>query len=123
MHRIPKSAQRHIDRLNKVRADTAVALAAAAMARAARTPLVDCPVPRYMSLDSTPRDVAAAHDVYLNGVKQRLCIVADMDKGFIKRYVAGVGNIPALNRHGKADTELLFGDVRIVRRGEKLAAE
>jgi len=118
--RIPKSAQRHIDALNRIRREGMAKLNKAIEMKVAA---YDGPVPRRMAVDETPSGMHAAHDVYLNGVKQRLCIVADMDKGYVKRYVSGVGNIPLRNRKGNTDTELLFGDVQIVRKGTKLGSQ
>lgn len=125
MHRIPKSAQRHIDALQRTRAANAGNLASAAAARAARKatelPRAVGPV-RRLALGETPQEICNAYDVYLNGIKQRLCIIADMDLGYVKRYKAGVGNIPSKDRRGNAQTEMVTGNVQIVRKGEPLDA-
>lgn len=122
MHRIPKSAQRHIDAMQKVRAETAKALAAAGERKAAASRGYAGPVPLRMDLATTPREVAAAHDVYFNGVKQTLCVFACMETGTIKRYRKGVGHSPVRGKDGNAEMETLQGDVVIVPKGQALAA-
>lgn len=50
-------------------------------------------------------------DVFFNGVKQKLCQHADSERGYIVRYVRGVGSKPL-----SAETEKLFGVVEIKRK-------
>lgn len=59
---------------------------------------------------------AGMWDVYFNGERQRLCKVADVDKGMIERYMHGDGSKPLTHR-----TEILHGVVQIVAKGEKPA--
>jgi hypothetical protein len=65
--------------------------------------------PRFMSLASTPRNIINMYDVYFNGEKQRLCTVADVGNGMIRRWMYGTGNVPAKD----SPTEDLFGKVEI----------
>jgi hypothetical protein len=106
--------------MNRVRAATAEALLAQAQRRASAKVAYTGPVPRRMDLLTTPQEVLRAHDVYFNGVKQKLCTFACMDSKIIKRYVNGMGNIPIRGRDGLMATETLHGDVQIVRKGEPL---
>lgn len=56
------------------------------------------------------------YDVFFNGVKQSLCIVADEEKGYIERYKFGMGRRPIKNRFGKIETVRLSGKVEIKRK-------
>lgn len=84
MSHIPKSAQRKIDAANRARA-----------ARTATGPhagIVDAqppPTPKRLDITTMPGAYCRAFNVYFNGVKQNLCQVADVERGYITRYLRG----------------------------------
>jgi hypothetical protein len=124
---IPKSAQRKIDSVSRLRSSSLLMAAAMlgvsnGIAIASQAPPAG-PPPRRLELGVTPQQVCNQYDVYFNGEKQRLCCVADVDKGYIKRYLRGVGRKPVVNKNGKYDMELLFGKVQIVPKGAKCEQE
>jgi hypothetical protein len=98
--RIPKSAQRAIDKANQQRRIFETAQTAAA--RGVTTP-------RKMEVGVTPRGTMNMFEVYFNDEKQLLCTLADVDSGTIRRWNAGAGNRPAKG----AVQELLQGKVEI----------
>ncbi len=103
--RIPKSAQKAIDKANRERAEN---IKRAEFANAA------LPIPRMMN-HLTPRGIANMHEVYFNGELQHLCTLANVDKGVIHRWTHGKGNRPAKD----ANIEELYGKVEIKRRIRK----
>jgi len=85
MSRIPKSAQRAIDKANRQRD----------LERLAQVErLASLPVPRRMDVNFTPRSIINLHDVFFNGEKQTLCVMADAVKGIIHRWSHGTGHRP-----------------------------
>lgn len=76
-----------------------------------------------LSIVDTPQEICTQYDVYFDGVKQRLCHTADVEKGIIIRFVHGMGRLPIRDRTGKYKTELLQGKVQIVLKGETPSAE
>ncbi len=98
--RIPKSAQRAIDKANRMRSATL------GMQMAERRAM---PAPRRMALNETPRSLMNQYDVYFNDELQMLCVVADVDKGMIGRWKSGRGNRPDKN----SGLEELYGKVEI----------
>lgn len=117
---VPKGAQKRLNAMAMVRANTAATLAVMSIQTTQRV-LKEAggDVPRRLELGVTPTRICNAYDVYLDGVKQTLCIIADVDKGYIKRYIRGVGRKPVPNKNGMFDTELHFGKVEIVPKGAK----
>lgn len=75
------------------------------------------PIPKRLELGRTPDSICRAYDVYFNGVKQRLCKLADVEKGRIIRYKNGIGNQPVAKGFG-IQIEELFGNVEIRRKGD-----
>lgn len=124
---VPKGVQKRLNKMNNtssamslLRVGTAAALADLGNRTNAQVHKeLGADVPRRLELGVTPTRICNAYDVYLNGQKQFLCIVADVDKGYIKRYVRGVGRKPVANKNGTFDTELHFGKVQIVPKGQK----
>lgn len=102
--RIPKSAQRAIDKANQQRKLSEITRQAAA---------AGIPIPRMMSIDTTPRSIMNMHEVYFNGEKQMLCTYVNVTEGKIIRWKEGTGMQP--NR--KAGQETCLGKVEIRRRG------
>lgn len=123
MSYIPKSAQEKIDALKSIPLPTLATAAAVIVAHAEiQQVIAQLPVaPRRMEVGVTPQDVCSAYDVYLNGRRQSLCLIADVDKGFVRRYIHGVGNRPCPDRHGHMNTEIKFGRVHIVRKLVKVS--
>lgn len=105
MSHIPKRAQRAIDAANKARAKVEVER----VAKVAALPPI-----RFMALNVTPRPIINLHDVYFNGVKQHLCLIADVDNGMIRRWLYGKGNRPAEG----SPYEDVFGKVEIKLKGK-----
>ncbi len=100
---IPKSAQRALDKANK---------ASAARLIEKKAEVATLPLPRFMAVGMTPRNIINMHEVYFNGERQQLCTIADVDKGFIRRWMHGKGNVPAKD----SPSEDCFGKVEIKRR-------
>lgn len=71
--------------------------------------------PNRLQVGYSPAAYCNAYDVYFNGVKQTLCTVADVKRGYITRYIKGKGRTGIGH-----DMETLFGEVKIVLRGVKL---
>lgn len=118
---VPKGVQRKNNALAMMRATSQTTLALMGMQVSARVHKEFAgEVPRRLELGLTPTHVCNAFDVYLDGKRQQLCTVADVDKGYIKRYVHGVGRKPVPNKEGAFDVELLWGKVQIVPKGTKL---
>lgn len=110
---VPKGAQKRLNTMAKVRANTVATLATAkaqVTARVLSESVGD--IPRRLDAAITPQHVCRAYDVYFNGKRQQLCTVADVEKGYIVRYTKGFGNM-GMTR----DTERLFGKVQIVPKG------
>lgn len=101
--RIPKGAQRAIDKANRQRQLMAVAKVES---------IASVPPPRLMALGITPRNIMNMHDVFFNGEKQTLCVLADVEKGTIIRWDRGKNNRPAPD----AKQEQLYGKVEIRRK-------
>lgn len=114
---VPKGAQKRLNAMAQVRANTAATLAIARIQVNANVHQGE--IPRRLELGVTPTRICNAYDVYLDGKKQALCTVADVDKGYIKRYVRGVGRKPVPNKNGAFDVELLWGKVEIHPKGVK----
>jgi hypothetical protein len=100
MNRIPKKAQRAIDAANRAREQQK----SRQYERFAALPPM-----RFMSLHQTPRNIINMYDVFFNGEKQRLCTIADVGQGMIRRWKYGTGSVPAPG----SPTEDLFGKVEI----------
>jgi hypothetical protein len=100
--RIPKRAQREIDKAN---------IASAARRTKHLDAIANVPVPRVMD-SNTPRNIMNLHEVYFNDELQMLCTVADVNAGCIIRWNKGKGNHPAKD----AELERLFGKVEIRRK-------
>lgn len=122
---VPKGAQKKLNTVSlgamgRVRANTAAILAIMG-AQVTERVLTQAAgeIPRRLELGVTPQHVCFAYDVYFDGKKQTLCTVADVDKGYIKRYIRGVGHKAVANKNGKYDMELLFGKVEIIPKGAK----
>jgi hypothetical protein len=117
---VPKGVQRRLNARPRSRSFLMAAAMLGVSNGIAITPLPPTgPTPRRLELGVTPQEICNQYDVYFNGVKQTLCCVADMDKGYIKRYLRGIGRKPVVNKNNKYDMELLFGDVQIVPKGAK----
>jgi hypothetical protein len=101
--RIPKSAQKAIDKANQQRRLFQITREAAARS---------IPVPRVMATNVTPRHIANLFDVYFNDELQLLCTLANVDKGMIRRYTSGFGNRPDKG----SPIEELYGKVEIRRK-------
>jgi hypothetical protein len=104
MSYIPKSAMKRIVMAN----NRSAALASAMTAQ------VILQTPRRMEAGVTPLGIQGMYDVYLDGVKQHLCTLADVDRGYVVRYIRGKSNRPQTKQ-----TETIHGKVEIRRRGEK----
>lgn len=117
---IPKGAQKRLNAISAMRKNTLSTLShmSAEVNRRVHEEAGGI-IPRRMELGITPRHVVNAYDVYFNGKKQTLCTVADVDKGYIKRYIRGVGRKPVANKEGTYDMETLFGKVEIISKGVK----
>jgi hypothetical protein len=77
--------------------------------------------PVRMDINSTPRHVCQAWDVFFNGQRQRACIIADREKGYIKRYKLAIGSMPVRGRSGTYETEELHGKVEFkLKEGERV---
>ena len=57
-------------------------------------------------------DVGRRAEVYLNGVQQNLCTVADEEKGYIVRYPKDP------EKRLNEEMETVYGEVKIVIRGD-----
>jgi hypothetical protein len=101
--RIPKSAQRAINKANAQRA-------ASVLIQAAQ--VANISTPRMMQLGVTPRSIMNMHEVFFNGEKQLLCTYANVGEGKIIRWNRGIGNRPAKG----AVLEEVYGKVEIRRR-------
>lgn len=109
MSYIPKSAQRKIDKYNsKTRVIQLSPEAEAKLVKAFEDRKPAEPPKRLRS----GQPGAGLWDVYFNGVKQHLCAVADVEQGFVIRYLHGKGNTPTTSQ-----TEQVRGYVEIVRKG------
>lgn len=77
--------------------------------------------PKRMDINTTPRSVCNAWDVFFNGQKQRACVIADRETGYIKRYKLAIGSMPVKGRSGTYETEELHGKVEFRRKeGERV---
>lgn len=99
MSRIPKHAQRAIDKANRARQ---------AQQPAAPAPAKPAGPPRRMEAGVTSPRICGMYDVFLDGVQQVRCKIADVDGGFVVRYIHGKGNRPE-----GWETERLEGKVEI----------
>jgi len=79
-------------------------------------------IPKRMELGKTPKEICALYDVYLDGVQQFDCVVADTEKNFVVRYVRTNG-IYVRGRHGGIRTERINGRVCIVKKGDPCPQE
>jgi hypothetical protein len=70
-------------------------------------------IPQRLNIKHHSQEYCKKFDVFFNGQKQRLCIEADAEKGFIVRYKLGIGSLPVANREGTYETERLEGRVEI----------
>lgn len=104
MGHIPKSAQRAIDKANRDRAK---------MARVRDQVAAQLPVPRVMAHGMTPQSIMNLFDVYLDGERQHLCTLANVDKGLIRRWCRGHAHL-ADKTGGQ---EEVYGKVEIRRKG------
>lgn len=114
MSYIPKKALKKIQQVRGV-----VARSAATHDRERAKLALSIPTPRKLEVGVDSPQVCAAFDIYFNDKLQRLCVIADVEKGYIKRHVRGIGNRPVKNAAGKFDNEILFGRVQIVPKGQK----
>lgn len=64
-------------------------------------------------------DVCRKYDVTLNGVRQRLCIVADSVEGYVIKYTRGLFGVPTKGRGGSLKTQRVYGKVTITLRPPK----
>lgn len=103
MSRIPKSAQRKIDKYARMKA--LPTSNQKEVVEDFRTP---------MTLRQGDPGVGK-WDVYFNGERQTLCMYADARSGTIVRYKHGSGNTPLTK-----ETERLRGNVVIVRKGQRV---
>ncbi len=78
-------------------------------------------VPNRLSITDQSFEYCQKWDVYFNGMKQRHCTIADVERGYIVRYRLGVGGIPIANRKGKVETVRCVGVVKIVPKGQEVA--
>jgi hypothetical protein len=120
---VPKGAQKRLNAMAQVRANSTATLELMKIQTNAQVHKeAGGEGPRRLELGVTPTRICNAYDVYFDGKRQTLCTVADIDKGYIKRYVRGVGRKPVANKNGAFDMELLFGKVEIVPKGAKREA-
>lgn len=70
-------------------------------------------IPNRLDIEVDTRLYCKQFDVFFNGVKQRLCQVADVKAGFIIRFKLGIGRLPVRGRTGKYETEMIKGKVEI----------
>jgi hypothetical protein len=70
-----------------------------------------------LSLSEDGAGKCAQFDVYLDGVKQNACTVADSDEGYVLRYRRNVFGAPAMHKSGRPVIERKNGVVVIVRKG------
>lgn len=104
MSYIPKSAQRKIDAANR---------AIKAMPHRVFDGYEKIAVPFVPNRLVSGMAGAQMWDVFLDGMKQHLCQVADIDGGYVIRYLRGVGSKPLTK-----ETETVFGVVEIRRKGK-----
>lgn len=104
MSYIPKSVQRKIDAQNRARSMHIASLIAAGVQVVAAEPFVP-------TLLNSGQPGAGMWDVFLDGVKQHLCLRADAKLGYIVRYTRGVGNKPTTR-----ETEQMYGLVEFKRK-------
>lgn len=123
---VPKGAQKRLNAasngsaMSHFRANTLATLAIAQLQVNARVhDAMAGEIPQRLELGVTPQHVCNAYDVYIDGKKQILCCVADIEKGYIKRYIRGLGRKPVANKNGMFDMETLFGKVEIIPKGTK----
>lgn len=102
MSYIPKSALRKIEAANR---------AIKAMPHRVFDSIDTIAVPFVPNILTAGQGGAQMWDVFFNGVKQHLCQHADCERGYIIRYVRGVGNKPLTQ-----EVEKLFGTVEIKRK-------
>lgn len=70
---------------------------------------------RLSVLEGDPNKTQDAHkyNVFLDGVRQTHCIIADSENGYVLRYKrTGLGTL-SVGRDGRLKTEELFGNVVI----------
>lgn len=102
MNRIPKKAQRAIDKANRESAAREVQRFEGA---------AEMPIPHELSIN-TPRAITNMHDIYFDGVKQKLCSYANAKLGTIIRWTRGNGHIADRS----SPQEQLYGKVEIKRK-------
>lgn len=68
--------------------------------------------------DRTDAKDTANYDVFLNGEKQCVCLIADEEKGMVRRYKRNMLGILCKGRNGLI-TEDLYGKVEIKRKPGK----
>lgn len=87
---VPKGAQKLMNAMAQMRANSAATLALIGIQSTQKVHKeADGIVPQRLELGITPTRICNAYDVYLDGKKQALCTVADVQRGYIKRYVRG----------------------------------
>lgn len=69
--------------------------------------------PKRLNIKYDSQEFCKRFEVFFNGQKQRLCIEADAEKGFVVRYKLGIGSLPVANRAGEFETERVQGRVEI----------
>jgi hypothetical protein len=69
-----------------------------------------------LDINKDTQEKCVQYDVFFNGVKQSLCVVADEEKGYIERYKFGIGRRPLKGRFGRIGTIKLHGKVEIRRK-------
>ena len=76
------------------------------------------PVTR-LDVSTMSADFCRNFDVHLNGVRQRLCTVADVKEGYVVRYRTGVFGRPVKGASGVLKTQKMYGVVTITEKVKK----
>ena len=76
------------------------------------------PVTR-LDVTTMPQEFTKKFDVTLNGVAQRLCIVADVTEGYVVKYTTGLFGRPVRGPGGVLKTQKFHGVVTITEKRQK----
>jgi hypothetical protein len=76
------------------------------------------PVTR-LDVTTMPQEFTKKFDVTLNGVVQRLCVIADVTEGFVVKYTMGLFGAPVKRRGGVFKTQKVYGVVTITEKKPK----
>lgn len=76
------------------------------------------PVTR-LDVTTMPQEFTKKFDVTLNGVVQRLCVIADVTEGFVVKYTMGLFGAPVKGRGGVFKTQKVYGTVTITEKKPK----